>query len=306
MNQWKRVGIAALFISACAQEPGTRSAGLGDAPRGGDGTLCQESWDTPVRLTTGTRSMIGALNARVEGDELVLRFHATTPDWRIGDVYAGVGPRGSSLTWYAANTQPWVTGWLDAVELRIPMSSASGPCGGELKIFIQARVRHTSTLEIRWASAHGSYDAGEYGWYDLRDLCCDIPEDAGVGLDAGVDMDGDGWPVPNDCNDANPDVHPDATETCNGVDDDCDGEHDGELANDWCQLPENQIPHTIIECIGTCEPVDCEEGWAMCDIHSENGCETDLMNDPQNCGGCRVTCAGVCAGGECLEAARSQ
>jgi hypothetical protein len=38
-----------------------------------------------------------------------------------------------------------------------------------------------------------------------------------------VDGDGDGWPVSSDCDDADPEINPGATETCNGVDDDCDG-----------------------------------------------------------------------------------
>ena len=47
------------------------------------------------------------------------------------------------------------------------------------------------------------------------------------------DADGDGWTVEEgDCDDADPAVHPGATETCNGKDDDCDGEADGADAAD--------------------------------------------------------------------------
>ncbi|MFT4627344.1 MAG: hypothetical protein ACI8PZ_006028 [Myxococcota bacterium] len=41
-----------------------------------------------------------------------------------------------------------------------------------------------------------------------------------------VDADGDGWAADVDCDDAAPQVHPEATEVCNGRDDDCDGQVD--------------------------------------------------------------------------------
>ncbi len=49
---------------------------------------------------------------------------------------------------------------------------------------------------------------------------------------APADADGDGYAADVDCDDANADVNPDAAETCNGIDDDCDGVTDEDDAAD--------------------------------------------------------------------------
>jgi hypothetical protein len=50
----------------------------------------------------------------------------------------------------------------------------------------------------------------------------------GFCVDGDRDDDGDGWPLIDDCNDAEAGIHPFAQETCNQVDDDCDGQTDEE------------------------------------------------------------------------------
>jgi hypothetical protein len=52
---------------------------------------------------------------------------------------------------------------------------------------------------------------------------CGSPKATETAGPAATDEDGDGFSSPEDCDDANPDVHPDAVEACTGVDDNCDG-----------------------------------------------------------------------------------
>ena len=47
------------------------------------------------------------------------------------------------------------------------------------------------------------------------------------------DRDGDGWSADEDCNDNNPDVHPEAEELCNHINDDCDDEVDEGVTSQW-------------------------------------------------------------------------
>jgi hypothetical protein len=77
---------------------------------------------------------------------------------------------------------------------------------------------------------------------DPGEVCVD-----GQCVDETRDDDGDGFPVSEDCDDNNADIHPDASEVCNQVDDDCDGNTDednvcGEECDQVNAAPGDQAP----------------------------------------------------------------
>jgi hypothetical protein len=89
-------------------------------------------------------------------------------------------------------------------------------------------------------------------------------------------------------------------ETCNGLDDDCDG-----LVDEGAPCP--SAPNAIITCVaGSCQST-CAPGFADCDGNAANGCEADLLTNGRNCGGCGIDCGlcpdgtpGECFGGSCV------
>lgn len=67
---------------------------------------------------------------------------------------------------------------------------------------------------------------------------------------------------------------------------------------------ENTYPHAATVCLqGSCG-FTCEHGWADCNDVASDGCETNVNEDPANCGGCGLRCEGgpgqACVGGKCL------
>ena len=55
-----------------------------------------------------------------------------------------------------------------------------------------------------------------------------------------VDSDGDGYKTDEDCNDTLASVNPEAEETCNGIDDNCDGQVD-ESEGCSCATPADPV-----------------------------------------------------------------
>ena len=73
-----------------------------------------------------------------------------------------------------------------------------------------------STDQIIYIRFYGYSSVVENGRLNITDLIVD-------GSLAMVDMDGDGYGEFIDCDDSNPDIHPDAEEICNAIDENCNG-----------------------------------------------------------------------------------
>jgi hypothetical protein len=64
------------------------------------------------------------------------------------------------------------------------------------------------------------------------------------------------------------------------------------------------LPHAQGGCLdGACLVTQCEPGFESCDPSDENGCETDVTADPQNCGECEKPCSvgQACHDEECVD-----
>jgi hypothetical protein len=86
---------------------------------------------------------------------------------------------------------------------------------------------------------------------------------------------------------------------CNGecVDTQTDLDNCGECGN-VCEFD-----HADAICdAGSCLMANCHEGWDDCNGDPADGCETDLLNDRENCASCGHVCEEglVCIGGECV------
>ena len=86
-----------------------------------------------------------------------------------------------------------------------------------------------------------------------------------------------------DCNDANPEVHPEQQEKCNSIDDDCNGTIDDGAADLECG---GTVNGTLVCTFGQCVIGSCDAGFAHYDTSLANGCEcADLNSGGPVCGG---------------------
>lgn len=124
------------------------------------------------------------------------------------------------------------------------------------------------------------YAAGASHWYRDHD-----GDGYGSDLFTGVDscQQPSGFTAKNDdCDDTNADVHPGAVETCNGIDDDCDGQTDEDQPMEFCYTG----PAGTLNRIAACHP-----GYLMC-VQGQDQCTAEQLPEPEVCDGLDNDCDG--------------
>jgi len=150
---------------------------------------------------------------------------------------------------------------------------------------------------------------------------CDGMIDEGVRAEAWPDADRDGWGdvdgtpdnvcvVPSgaatrggDCNDANPFQSPGAIDSCNGVDDDCDGllDESGDVACavELADTASGGYCYAAGTESASCRYEECAAGRSDCNGDHRDGCELDVCRASRSCNFCGRGCSASCTDGVC-------
>ena len=90
---------------------------------------------------------------------------------------------------------------------------------------------------------------------------------------------------------------PTGAESCNGLDDDCDGEVDEDFdldtSSDHCGQCGRScavLNATAVCSGGECRITACVDGFGDCDRDVSTGCETDVRVSADHCGNCNNAC----------------
>jgi hypothetical protein len=104
-----------------------------------------------------------------------------------------------------------------------------------------------------------------------------------------TDADSDGYVEADDCDDSDPNIHPDALESCNGIDEDCDGEVDDDPSDGTIWYADEDADQYgddarfVVECVQPDRSVaaagDCDDTEATVFPGAEEICDDGQDND---------------------------
>ncbi|MDG1482581.1 MAG: putative metal-binding motif-containing protein, partial [Myxococcota bacterium] len=123
----------------------------------------------------------------------------------------------------------------------------------------------------------------------------DAPIDDGSfnGEDSGIvtitDVDGDGYSAEEDCNDEDELLHPGASEICDGIDNNCDGEIDEGVSNTYYEDADEDGFGDAGSSIEACE---APEGYVPIGNDCNDADETSYPGAPEQCDGVDNDCDG--------------
>jgi hypothetical protein len=168
--------------------------------------------------------------------------------------------------------------------------------------------------EDGWVDNAGDCDDGDPAIHpDAEEACNGVDDDCDGEVDEGLlsswyaDEDGDGHGDPDspleaceqpsghvdsgdDCDDADPEIHPGAPERCDGVDQDCDGEVDEDLQTRW-YLDSDGDGHGDAEtALDSCDP---GQGWVDDDTDCDDGDERIHPGADERCNDLDDDCDGL-------------
>lgn len=268
--------------------------------------------DVQVRMPNGeTRSMDFAVTRWPVSLALV---HRDGPLGPMNVRVVGTGPEGPVE---ALAITEFISGEVRELRVELERACVSEDCGGSPMtcddgVCVSA-VRPGAELPV-WS---GFVDSGTQD-ADAADAEPDAPSDSGADSE------------PDAPDDAGEDTAPDAEldapdadagdgcvfrgdESCNEVDDDCDGRVDEGFDFDRDEMHcgrcmnrcAGDVARGTIECDrGVCV-LDCDRDYASCDGDDDNGCEIDTDENPNHCGDCDRMCSpedmemGACDMGMC-------